>query len=86
MTKNAPKAMEKVVENGLQELLRCARKSGAKEVKILPDGIEITVNSMVNTQLMRAAVYVHNCYPDGGVYLTSRMGKLVLCLYYKPEV
>lgn len=81
MTKNK----SKVFENRLQELLRCARKSGAKEVKILPDGIEITVNSMVNTQLMRAAVYVHNCYPDGGVYVTSRLDKLVLCIYYKPE-
>ena len=82
MTKNT----NKVFENRLQELLRCARKSGAEEVKILPDGIEITVNSMVNTQLMRAAVYLHNCYPHGGVYVTSRMGKLVLCIYYKPEV
>ena len=85
MTKNINKRMQKVFENRLQELLRCARKSGAKEVKILPDGIEITVNSMVSTPLMRAAVYVHNCYPDGGVYVTSRDGKLVLCLYYKPE-
>ena len=82
MTKNT----SKVFENRLQELLRCARKSGAKEVKILPDGIEITVNSMVNTPLMRAAVYVHNCYPDGGVYVTSRMGELVLCIFYEPEV
>ena len=85
MTKNAPKATEKVVENRLQELLRCARKSGAKEVKILPDGIEITVNSMVNTQLMRAAVSLQSCYPDGGVYVTSRLDKLVLCIYYKQE-
>ena len=75
----------KVVENRLQELLRCAHKSAAKEVKILPDGIEITLNSMVPTALMRAAVSLQSCYPDGGVYVASRLDKLVLCLYYKQE-
>ena len=79
------KHTSKVAENRLQELLRCAHKSAAKEVKILPDGIEITLNSMVPTILMRAAVFYQNCYPEGGVYVTSRMGKLVLCIYYKQE-
>ena len=41
MTKNTPEAFQKIVENRLQELLRCARICGASEIKLLPGGIEI---------------------------------------------
>jgi hypothetical protein len=86
MTKNTPEAMEEVVEVRLQELIRCARKcSVVTEVEILPDGIEITVKNVVPTSLLRAAVSLQDCYPDGGVYVVSRKGMLVLCVYYKNE-
>ena len=87
MTKNTPEAMQEDVEVRLQELIRCARKSPVvSEVEILPDGIEITVKDLVPTSLMRAAVSLQDCYPDGGVYVVSRKGRLVVCVYYKNEV
>ena len=87
MTKNnIPEALEKIVENRLHELLRCARTCAASEVKLLPGGIEITVDSLITTPLMRAAVCLQECYPEGGVYVASRVGALVLCVYYKMEV
>ena len=81
MTKNT-----QLAENRLQELLRCARTCAASEIKLLPDGIEITLDSLLPTPLMRAAVSLQECYPDGGVYVASRVGALVLCVYYKMEV
>ncbi len=85
MTKNTPEALQKIAENRMQELLRCARICGASEIKLLPGGIEITVDRMVTTPLMRAAVSLQECYPEGGVYTSSLMNKLVLCVYYKME-
>jgi hypothetical protein len=86
MTKNnTPEALQKIVENRLQELLRCARICGASEIKLLPGGIEITVDRVVTTPLMRAAVSLQECYPDGGVYASSLLNKLVLCVYYKMD-
>jgi hypothetical protein len=76
----------KLVENCLLELLHCARNDEASEIKILPGGIEITVDILISTPLMRAALSLHECYPEGGVYVTSRAGALVLCVYYKMEV
>jgi hypothetical protein len=73
----------KLAENRLQELLRCARSCAASEIKILPDGIEITLDGLIVTPLMRAAVSLQECYPDGGVYVASLLDRLVLCVYYK---
>ena len=81
MTKNS-----QLAEACLQELLRCARTCAASEIKILPGGIEISVNSLITTPLMRAAVSLQECYPCGGVYVASRLSTLVLCVYYKMEV
>ena len=78
--------INKLAENRLQELLRCARTCAASEVKLLPGGIEITVDSLITTPLIRAAVSLQECYPEGGVYVASRVGALVLCVYYKMEV
>ena len=78
--------INKLAEKRLQELLRCARTCAASEVKLLPGGIEITVDSLITTPLMRAAVSLQECYPEGGVYVASRVGALVLCVYYKMEV
>ncbi len=86
MTENTPEALQKIAENRLHELLRCARNCAASEIKLLPGGIEITVDSLITTPLMRAAVCLHECYPYGGVYVASRVGALVLCVYYKMEV
>ena len=72
-----------LAENRLQELLRCAHIYGASEIKLLPGGIEITVDSLLPTSLIRAAVSLQECYPDGGVYVASRLNTLVLCVYYK---
>ena len=84
MTKNnTPEAFQKIVETRMQELLRCARICEASEIKLLPGGIEITVDRVVTTPLMRAAVSLQECYPDGGVYAASLLNKLVLCVYYK---
>ena len=84
MTKNnTPEALQKIVETRLQELLQCARICGASEIKLLPGGIKITVDRVVTTPLMRAAVSLQECYPDGGVYAASLLNKLVLCVYYK---
>ena len=80
---NTPEAFQKIVENRLQELLRCARICGASEIKLLPGGIEITADGVITTPLMRAAVSLQDCYPDGGVYAASLLNKLVLCVYYK---
>ena len=75
--------MKKIAESRLQKLIWHANVSKATEIKIHPDGIEITVSGMVPTTLMRAAVSLHDCYPDGGVYVASYMGMLVLSVYYK---
>ena len=80
MTKNT-----KLAENRLQELLRCARTCAASEIKILPDGIEITLDGLIATPLMRAAVSLQECYPEGGVYVARLLSTLVLCVYYKRE-
>jgi hypothetical protein len=85
MTKNTPEVIQELVENRLQELLRCARICEASEIKLLPGGIEITVDRVVTTPLMRAAVSLQECYPDGGVYAASLLNKLVLCVYYKMD-
>ena len=85
MAKNTPEALQELAENRLQELLRCARICEASEIKLLPGGIEITVDRVVTTPLMRAAVSLQECYPDGGVYAASLLNKLVLCVYYKME-
>ena len=85
MTKNIPETLQELAENRLQELLRCARICGASEIKLLPGGIEITVDRVVTTPLMRAAVSLQECYPDGGVYAASLLNKLVLCVYYKMD-
>jgi len=74
-----------LAENRLQELLRCARICASCEIKLLPGGIEITVDSLIATPLIRAAVSLQDCYPDGGVYVVSRLNKLVLCVYYEME-
>ena len=79
MTKNS-----QIAENRLHEFLRCARMSGVNEIKLLPCGIEIIVDGIVTTPIMRAAVSLQECYhPDGGVYVTSFLDRLVLCVYYK---
>ena len=81
---NTPEAFQKIVETRMQELLRCARLCGASEIKLLPAGIEITVDGhVITTPLMRAAVSLQECYPDGGVIAASLLNKLVLCVYYK---
>lgn len=72
-----------LAENRLHELLRRARTSGAKEIKLDPCGIEITMDGIVTTPLMRAAVSLQECYPNGGVYVASLLDRLVLCVYYK---
>ena len=77
--------MQKLAENHLQELIRCAHLSTTSEIKIHPDGVEITVDHMVTTPLMRAAVSLHECYPDGGVYVVIHGGRLLLHVYYKFE-
>ena len=84
MTKNNPEAV-KLVEQRVQELIRCARMCAESEIKMFSDGIEITVNGIITTPLMRAAVSLQECYPDGGVYVVSRLGVLMLCVYYKME-
>ena len=83
MTKNHPEHVKEIAETRLQELLQCARICGASEIKLLPGGIKITVDGMVTTPLMRAAVSLHECYTDGGVYVASLLDRLVLCVYYK---
>lgn len=80
MTKNT-----QLAEKRLQELLRCARTCAAKEIKLLPGGIEIILDSLVPTPLMRAAVSLHECYPDGGVYTTYQARSLILCVYYMED-
>ncbi len=84
MAKNNPEALN-LVESRLQELIRCARMCAESEIKMFPDGIEITVEGLLTTPVMRAAVSLQECYPDGGVYVASRLGVLVLCVYYKME-
>jgi len=74
-----------LAEKRLQELLRCARNCEVSEIKLLPEGIEITVDFLITTRLIRAAVSLQECYPDGGVYVASRVGALVICVYYKME-
>jgi len=76
-----------LAESRLQELLRCAHMSAASDIKILPNGIEITVDGIVTTPLMRTAISLQECYPDGGIYVAvaSRLGTLMLCVYYKTE-
>ena len=85
MTKNTPEALHKIVDTRLQELLRCARTCAASEIKLLPGGIEITVDGLLTTPLLRAAVSLQECYPDGGVYVASLLNRLVLCVYYKMD-
>ncbi len=85
MTKNTSEVIQELVEKRLQELLRCARICGASEIKLLPSGIEITVDRVITTPLMRAAVSLQECYADGGVYASSLLNKLVLCVYYKMD-
>ena len=80
MTKNT-----ELAENRLRKLIRCARDCGASEIKLLPEGIEITIDFLITTRLIRAAVSLQECYPDGGVYVASRVGALVICVYYKME-
>lgn len=74
-----------LAESRLQQLLLCARMTAASEIKLLPGGIEITVDGLVTTPLLRTAISLQECYPDGGVYVASRVGALVLCVYYKME-
>ena len=87
MTKNTPEEMQELVETRLQELIRCAHISAATDIKLLPGGIEITVDGIVTTPLIRTAISLQECYPDGGIYVTvaSRLGKLVLGVYYIME-
>ncbi len=85
MKENISKVSQKIVEARLHELLRCARTSGVNEIKLLPCGIEIIVDRIVTTPLMRAAVSLQECYPEGGVYVATRLNTLVLCVYYKME-
>ena len=85
MATNAYKASKEVVDKRIRELLWCARGSGATEVKFLPDGIEITVNNLIPSALMRAAVSLQDCFPNGGAYVVSREGRLVLCVYRYKE-
>ena len=85
MTENTPEDLQELVETRMHELLRCARMCAATEIRLLPDGIEITVDGMITTPLIRAAVSLQECYPDGGVYTVSHMGMLVLCVYYISE-
>ena len=83
MTKN-----DQLVEARLQELLQRARNSRickTIEIRQLTSGIEITVDGLVTTPLLRAAISLQECYPKGGVYVASRMGRLVLCIYYELE-
>jgi hypothetical protein len=83
MTKN-----DQLVEARLQELLQRACNSSIYktiEIKQLTSGIEITVDGLVTTAVLRAAVSLQECYPKGGVYVASRMGRLVLCIYYEME-
>lgn len=76
-----------LAETRLQELIRCAHINAATEINNHPDGIEITVDGIVTTPLIRTAISLHECYPDGGIYVTvaSRLGTLMLCVYYKTE-
>jgi len=84
MTENTSKVSQKIVEARLHELLRRARMSGVNEINLHPCGIEIIVDGIVTTPLMRAAVSLQECYhPDGGVYVASFLNRLVLCVYYK---
>jgi hypothetical protein len=85
MTENTPEEIQKIAESRMQELLCCALMCEAREIRILPASIEITVAGMVTTPLMRAAVSLQDCYPDGGVYVAARLGMLVLCVYYEKE-
>ena len=88
MTKNTPEALKKIAENRLQELLHCVRNSRickTVEINIVPSGIEITVDGLITTPVMQAAVSLQECYPGGGVYVASRLGRLVLCVYYTME-
>ncbi len=85
MKENTAKVSQKTVEARLHELLQCARTPGVSEIKLLPGGIKITTEGIVTTPLMRAAVSLQECYPDGGVYVASSLNKLVLCVYYKME-
>ena len=82
---NNTEEMTKIVKNRLQELIWYAHLSKAREIKSHRGGIEITVDGLVTTPLMRAAVSLQECYPDGGVYVASDEGMLVLCVYYKSE-
>ena len=82
---NTPEALQKIAASRLQKLIWYAHMSTASEIKIHRGGIEITVDGLVTTPLMRAAVSLQECYPDGGVYVASDEGMLVLCVYYKSE-
>jgi hypothetical protein len=82
---NTPEALQKIAECRLQKLIWYAHMNKASEIKIHRGGIEITVGGLVTTPLMRAAVSLQECYPDGGVYVASDEGMLVLCVYYKSE-
>jgi hypothetical protein len=75
----------KLAETRLHELLRCARTCAAKEIKLLPGGIEIILDSLLPTPLIRAAVSLQECYPDGGVYVTYLARSLILCVYYMED-
>lgn len=77
--------MAKLAEHRLQELIRCARMSTDSEIKVFNDGIEITIDGLITTPVMRAAVSLQECYPDGGVYVALRLGVPVLCVYYKKD-
>lgn len=82
---NNPESLEKIAECRLKKLIWYAHISKAREIKIHRGGIEIIVDGLVTTPLMHAAVSLRECYPDGGVYVASVMGMLVLCVYYKSE-
>ena len=84
MTKNnTPEALQKIAENRLQELLRCARICGPSEIRLPSGGIAITMEGLLPTPLIRAAVSLQECYPEGGVYVASPLNRLVLYVYYK---
>ena len=87
MTKTTTEEMQELVETRLQELIRCAHISAATDIKLLPGGIEITVDGIVTAPLIRTAISLQECYPDGGIYVAvaSRLGTLMLCVYYKTE-
>ena len=88
MAKNTPEVLQELTETRLQELLQRVRNSRickTIEIRQLPSGIEITVDGLITTPVMRAAVSLQECYPRGGVYVASRMGRLVLCIYYEME-